>query len=121
MSGIAVKGFLAKAQSQPKTGSKSGWIGCGMAARKSCLMISKSSVRNALFVKPFELTLEVLLTFAQIRDVTLEQIKLPLQIDPTAYNQRGQEHQLHQNRDIYLAIQTPALFVCLSSLVSGAA
>jgi hypothetical protein len=48
-------------------------------------------------MKQFELTLEVLLALAQIRDVTLEQIKLPLQIDPTAYNQRGQEHQLHQH------------------------
>jgi hypothetical protein len=62
-------------------------------------------VRNALFVKPFELPFKVLLTLAQIRYVTLQQIKLSLQVDPTAYNQRGQEHQLHQNRDIYLAVR----------------
>jgi hypothetical protein len=70
-------------------------------------------------VNQFELPFKALLTLAQIRDVTLEQIELSLQIDPAAYNQRRQEHQLHQNRDIYLAIQTPALFVRLSSLVSG--
>ncbi|RQW00442.1 hypothetical protein EH220_00405 [bacterium] len=57
-----------------------------------------------------------LLPFQKQIHIPLQQVQLTLQVDPTANDQRGQQKQLYEHRDIQLPIQPPPVYLTLHLL-----